>query len=184
MTGRQKRITIAPLLSNLKTVSDQSAANDQKAADVKVHVEISGEITEPYFVLHANTMTEELQNAVSDLEQIDCTGQPDKFITVFDENMRIVVLQPDEIFLVRSEQSKTVVYCQTRKLVSKRRLFEIKAQLGESFVQISKSTLINLKHIDSVEPLFNSIMKLKMKNGLEDYISRTYLPAFKKHLGL
>ena len=51
-------------------------------------------------------------------------------------------------------------------------------------MQISKSTLVNLAYMDSVEAGFNGTLLLKLKNGCKDYVSRTYLPKFKKYLGL
>ena len=56
--------------------------------------------------------------------------------------------------------------------------------LGSGFMRISKSTLINLKQINSVEPSFHGTMLVILKNGNKDYISRKYLPAFKKYLGI
>ena len=51
-------------------------------------------------------------------------------------------------------------------------------------MQTSKSCLVNLKVLDSVESSFGGALMLKLKNGLTDYVSRTYLPAFKQYLGL
>jgi len=75
---------------------------------VKVSIEISSEVSEPYFVLHASAMTKELQDAVAELEQTDSAGQQDRLITVFDDNMRIVVLQPDEVFYQNEKLSRGI----------------------------------------------------------------------------
>ncbi len=37
---------------------------------------------------------------------------------------------------------------------------------------------------DSIEPGFSGTLLLKLKNGCRDYVSRTYLPKFRKYLGL
>lgn len=122
-------------------------------------------------------MTDEIQSVVSVLDSTEV------IITVTD-NERIIVLQPKEIFMVRVEDEKTVIYCQNEKYLSGKRLYELEAVLGKGFMRISKTTLINLKEICSVEPSFNGMMLLIMKNGSKDYISRKYLPDFKKYLGL
>ena len=49
-------------------------------------------------------------------------------------------------------------------------------------MQISKSTLVNLSYLDSIEAGFNGTLLLKLKNGCKDYVSRKYLPEFKKYL--
>ena len=51
-------------------------------------------------------------------------------------------------------------------------------------MQISKTTLVNLSYMDSIEPGFSGTLLLKLKNGSKDYVSRKYLPEFKKYLGL
>ena len=51
-------------------------------------------------------------------------------------------------------------------------------------MQISKTTLINLSYMDCIEPGFSGTLLLKLKNGSKDYVSRKYLPEFKKYLGL
>lgn len=56
--------------------------------------------------------------------------------------------------------------------------------LGNGFMRISKSTLINLKQISRVESSFHGAMLVILKNGNRDYISRKYLPAFKQYLGI
>ena len=52
------------------------------------------------------------------------------------------------------------------------------------FCRSHVSYLVNLDYVDCVEPYFSGMMKLRLKNGLSDYISRRYLPAFKRHFGL
>jgi len=86
--------------------------------------------------------------------------------------------------MVRVEDGETIIYGAKQKYRSRRRLYEIAQQLGNQFMQISKATLINLSYMDSVEPGFSGTLLLKMKNGSKDYVSRKYLPEFKKYLGL
>ena len=38
--------------------------------------------------------------------------------------------------------------------------------------------------MESVEPSFNGVMLLHMKNGEKEYISRKFVPQLKKYLGL
>ena len=100
---------------------------------------------------------------------------------------RIAELQtgnPNEIYMVRVENEKTIIYSEKDKYYSTKRLYQLEEQLGKGFMKISKSTVINLSHIKCVEPSFKGMMNLVMKNGCKDYISRKYLPNFKKYLGI
>ena len=144
---------------------------------MKVEVKISADITQPYAVIYANELTEEIKLAAAILEK-------EKKAIAVNDNDRIVVLQPAEVYMIRMENSAVAVYCQSKKYTSKKRLHEIAAQLGNEFMRISKSVYVNLKQIDCVEPFFNGMMNLKLKNGCSEYISRKYLPEFKKYLGL
>ncbi len=144
---------------------------------MKVEIKISPEITEPYAVLYSNSITDEIRNAASALEA-------NGMVITAKSDSRIVVLQPREVFVVRVENDKTVIHCRSERYASDKRLYEMEQQLGREFVRISKATLVNLWEIASIEPSFNGIMLLTMKNGCKEYISRKYLPALKKTLGL
>ena len=105
-------------------------------------------------------------------------------ITALQNEEDIIVLQPKEIYMVRVEDGDTVIYGEKNKYRSRKRLYELGAQLGSQFMQISKSTLVNLSYMDSIEPGFSGTFLLKLRNGSSDYVSRTYLRAFKQYLGL
>ena len=86
--------------------------------------------------------------------------------------------------MVTIQDGNTVIYDKNQSYRSRKRLYELSEQLGKGFMQISKSTLVNLSYIDSIEPDFSGSLLLKLKNGNKDYVSRTYLKEFKKYLGL
>ena len=144
---------------------------------MKVKIDISEEYDPAYAVIYTKAVTEEIQK-VSDLLQQD--NGP---VTAYSED-RLVVLQPEEIYMVRVEDETTVIYSKENKYKSRKRLKEIYAQVGDGFMQISKSTVINLKYLDSMEAGFGGTMVLKLKNGCKDYVSRFYLKALKQYLGL
>lgn len=144
---------------------------------LKVELKISKEVKEPYAVIYSDSLTDEITSAVMYLEN---TGK----IITGEDNGRIAVLQPSEIYMVRVENERTAIYGEDKKFLSPKRLYQLEQQLGNGFMKISKSTVINLSHIKCVEPSFKGMMSLVMKNGLKDWISRKYLPDFKKYLGI
>ena len=145
---------------------------------MKVSVDVSPEYKEPYAVIHTDKVTEEIQR------MIDIFSVSEAPITALQNEEDIVVLQSKEIYMVRVEDGDTVIYGEKNKYRSKKRLYELGAQLGSQFMQISKTTLVNLSFMDSIEAGFSGTLLLKLKNGCSDYVSRTYLPKFKKYLGL
>lgn len=145
---------------------------------MKVSVDISVEYKEPYAVIHTDKITKEIQRV------IDVLGTEETPVTALKNEEDIVILKPNEIYMVKVENGDTVIYAKDRQYRSRKRLYELSEQLGKQFMQISKSTIINLSYMDSIEPGFSGTMLLKLKNGCKDYVSRTYLPEFKKYLGL
>lgn len=145
---------------------------------MKVTVELSDKYKEPYAVIYTNRMTDSIQRIM------DAVGLEDTLVTAYQNETNIVILQPKDIYMIRIEDKDTIIYGAKEKYRSRRRLYELADLLGKQFMQISKSTLINLSYMDSIEPGFAGTMLLKMKNGSKDYVSRKYLPEFKKYLGL
>ncbi|MBO4910862.1 MAG: LytTR family transcriptional regulator [Lachnospiraceae bacterium] len=145
---------------------------------MKVRVDISPEYKEPFAVIHTDAVTDEIQR------MIDVFSTSETPITALRNEEDLIVLQPSDIYMVRVENGDTIIYGEKNTYRSRKRLYELAAQLGKSFMQISKTTLINLSYMDHIEPGFSGTLLLIMKNGSKDYVSRTYLREFKKYLGL
>lgn len=144
---------------------------------MKVNVEISSEYKPPHAVIYADSVTAEVQRA------IDVLGAAEAPITAL-YGEKTVILQPKDIYMVCIEAGDAVIYGRRDKYYSRKRLYELAAQLGSGFMQISKTTLVNLSYLESVESGFSGTLLLKLKNGCKDYVSRRYLPEFKKYLGM
>ena len=145
---------------------------------MKVNIDISAEYKESYAVIHTDKVTDEIRRIV------DLFSSNETPVTALQNEEEIVVLKPQDIFMVRIEGGDTVIYGEKQKYRSRKRLYELSEILGKQFMQISKTTLINLSYIDSIEPGFSGTMLMKLKNGNKDYVSRKYLPEFKRYLGL
>ncbi len=145
---------------------------------MKVKIDISAEYKEPFAVIHTDKVTDEISRIV------DVLSTSETPVTALQNEEDIVILQPKDIFMVRVENGDTVIYGAKQQFRSRKRLYELAEQLGKQFMQISKTTLVNLSYMDSIEPGFSGTLLLKLKNGNKDYVSRKYLPEFKKYLGL
>ena len=145
---------------------------------MKVEIKVLPEAKEPYAVICASEITPEIRRAAALLEK----EIPD--VIPVKENDSIIVLRPDEIYMVRVENEKTVIYTKTKRYDGGRRLYEFEEILGKGFMRISKGTLANLHYLDYVESTLGGLMLLVLKNGCKECISRKYLPAFKQYLGL
>lgn len=144
---------------------------------MKVSVELSKEHRPPYAVIYTDAVTDEIQKV------IDILGASESPLFAQHED-RIELIKPDEVYMIRVEGGDTVIYTEKEKYYSRKRLYETYEQLGAGFMQISKQTIVKMSCVRSVEAGFNGTLLLKLTNGQSDYVSRKYLPEFKKYLGL
>ena len=135
---------------------------------MKVEIKLQPELNVPFAVIHTGKVTAEVQRVAALLSEERAS------LISAGEDEKIVMLHPE----------KAVIYGEKRQFRSGKRLYELEALLGPDFMRISKSTIINLQLLDYVAPSLGGVMVLVMKNGQRDYISRKYLPAFKRYLGI
>ena len=96
----------------------------------------------------------------------------------------ITLLELQDVFMFRVEDKQVKVYTQNNEYLIKKPLYQVEEGLNQSFVRISKTTIVNLKKIERVAPSLKGMMFIELKNGLKDNISRKYLPSFKEALDL
>lgn len=148
---------------------------------MKVECKISTDYKEPYAVLHINKMTRTMAEIISMLEEENA----DSPTLIAAKDRKTYFIRPEDISLIRTEGREIVCYDQlkTRYILGKP-LYELESMLDTRFVRISKSAIVNINQIDHVEAGFNGTMELVMKNGITDYISRSFRKSFRERLGL
>ena len=81
--------------------------------------------------------------------------------------------------------NKTYLYLKQSVFDSKQKLYEIEEQCrGTKLFRCSKSMIVNIAKIRSVAPSVNGRLEAKLINGEVVIISRQYVPAFKKKIGM
>lgn len=97
----------------------------------------------------------------------------------------ITMLEPKEVYYFESVDNKVFAYCENQVLELRKKLYELEDDLsGTDFLRISKSTIVDLSKITNLSAAFNGRLEAKLKNGEKIIISRQYVPALKKKLGL
>ena len=82
----------------------------------------------PHTVVYAAEMTEEIQR------MIDILSTNEAPITALQNEDNIVILQPEEIYMVKIEGGDTMIFGETQKYRSRKRLYELEQQLGRHFI--------------------------------------------------
>lgn len=145
---------------------------------MEIKIELSPEHIEPYAVIYTNELTEEIQAFVHTLQHHR------SIITAKNDNNQTFLLQPQDIYMIQTYESKVIIYTKDKSYTTTKRLYELKEYLGTKFLQINKATLINVDYMASFEAGFNGNLLLKMKNGCKDYVSRKFIKDLKDYLHL
>lgn len=88
-----------------------------------------------------------------------------------------------DIFYIESVDGRTFLYTRDQVYETQRRIYELEDMLqNKRFFRISKSMLLNLMKIRSVQPAFNGRFTAILQSGEEVIISRNYVKDFKSAL--
>ena len=151
---------------------------------MKVQFFVSKDIEEAHAEIYTDVLTDNIQKAMLLLEDDLLEEDENNSILPVKSGQDIVLLEFEEIFMIRVEEKQTKVYNQKNEFVIKKPLYKIEDTLDSNFVRISKSTIVNLRKIERVAPSLRGMMFIELKNGLRDNISRKYLSDFKQALDL
>lgn len=94
------------------------------------------------------------------------------------------IVPAGEIAFLETSGSKLLAYTQSEVYEAKLKLYEVKELLSaQSFVQISKSTIVNIDHVRSIQAEFSGNYRIKLKSRKESLtISRKYFKDFKDRI--
>ena len=104
-------------------------------------------------------------------------------IVLYREDEQFIIPAGDLVFLETSG-NKLLAYTQSDCYEAKLKLYEMKAQLStHPFAQISKSTLVNIDHVKSIQAEFSGNYRIRLKSRKESLtVSRKYFKEFKDRI--
>ena len=146
---------------------------------MKIRVEINSEIEEEEIVIRARTFSEEIKSLSEMLENKKETSD---YLMLYDDKKEYLIHLNDIIFF---ETESDNVYAHTKDFayLCKMRLYELEKKLPGDFVRISKSTIINISQIYSIERKFNAASLIQFNDcNKEVYVSRRYYSMLKDKL--
>ena len=148
---------------------------------MRVEIRVSAQIKDPYIIVCVGEITPEIRDLANSLENF----VSDTNIIVVKKDEKLFILNPEDIQIVRTENNEMIVYDSDAERYSvQKRLYQIEQLLGNSFIRISKSAIVNILKISHVDVSFKNMFEIYMKNGVHEYISRRFLSDFKNKLGL
>lgn len=97
---------------------------------------------------------------------------------------RCWMVRLEQISLFEVDGNYTKVFWEEHKPMIYKSLNQIGEKLDEQkYFRANRQQIINLEHIESVDPYFNSTLKIQLKNDSEVIVSRRQTIKFKEQLG-
>ncbi len=88
-----------------------------------------------------------------------------------------------ELYYIESVDGKTFLYTRDQVYETSYRIYELESLLkSKAFLRVSKSMLLNLMKIRSIQPAFNGRLTAVLSSGEEVIISRSYVKDLKSAL--
>jgi DNA-binding LytR/AlgR family response regulator len=96
----------------------------------------------------------------------------------------IIPLDLPNIYAIYTSDNKVYVKTKNETLLVRERLYQIEEYLSEEFIKINQGCIVNMKKVLKFETSSNASIKVILKNGFSDYISRRELKNVKRRIGL
>ena len=90
----------------------------------------------------------------------------------------------DEIYCFFTDSGRVYISTDNKKFMIKQRLCNIESVINENFVKINQGCIINKNFVKKFQVSIGGAIKVCLKNGFEDYISRRELTKVKRSFGL
>jgi len=95
------------------------------------------------------------------------------------------ILNAADVLYADTADRRTFFYTAEGVYETELRLYELEQRLaGAGFLRAGKSLLLNFDHIRALRPDFGGRLLATLSNGEKAMISRQFVPAFRKKLGL
>lgn len=96
----------------------------------------------------------------------------------------IHMLKIKDIYFIYAEGAKVYLQTTEHEFESKRKLYELETMLSHDFVRVSKSTLVNIDKIASIQMGRIGSTEIILDDESSVHVSRKYLKELKSRLGI
>lgn len=107
----------------------------------------------------------------------------DQKLMAYDED-EILPINLNNVYAFYTNDSKVFVKMKDNDYLIKERIYQIEELLDDSFVKINQGCIVNINKILKFDSSITGSIKVVLKNGFNDYISRRELKNVKRRLGL
>ena len=145
---------------------------------MKIKTEINSKYSEIELHICSSEISDEVRRITGELHMMY-----DESLTGTDEKGNRRILRPGEIVSFYSEGQRVIALGEEERYVIPSKLYELEEELTQShFIRISKSEIVNIRKIKSLDMSVSGTIKITMKNGHETYVSRRNVSKLKERL--
>ena len=95
----------------------------------------------------------------------------------------IVKLNAADVYCITVQNDRVLAHTATETFRLRTRLYALEEALGNGFVKIHQSCIVNVKHIERFDTSIGGALRIQLKNGYRDYVSRRRLKSVKERIG-
>lgn len=99
-------------------------------------------------------------------------------------NDEVILLDIKDIYAFSTKQSKVYACVKDNEYLIKERIYQVESILDDTFIKINQGCIININKIQKFNYSIGGAIKVILKNGFQDYVSRRELKNVKRRLGL
>lgn len=145
---------------------------------MKIQLTINSELKETEIHIHAKEFNEQIEKLMKQLQTAQSTAI-DGYL-----QQEIYMVKINDIYSIYAEGAKVFLQTDEQEFESKRKLYELETQFSKDFVRVSKSSLVNINKITSIQISSISSTELFLDNDVSMHVSRKYVKDLKRQLGI
>lgn len=145
---------------------------------MKIHLSINSSLQETEIHIHTKEYNEQIEKLMKQLQTT-----PSTMIDGYSQQ-EIHMVKISGIYSIFAEGAKVFLQTEEQEFETKRKLYELETQFAQDFARVSKSTLVNINKITSIQMSKIGATQLVLDNDVSIHVSRKYLKELKYHLGI
>lgn len=144
-----------------------------------IEIKILPDKSTPKLIIETAEMTPEISQLLAYVKE----GTPRLLLGELADG-RTEVLKAEEISHIYTGNKQVYAKAKGNQYRIKKTLSELDSQLGQDFLRISQSEIINIQYIDSLDLSFSGTVCMTLRDGDVVYCSRRYVKIIKNLFGL
>ena len=150
--------------------------NNDKENEMKIRIEIVDELEEDEITIKCKEITKDIQVIQKYLKNHNSIKKQ----IIFFKNNKEYYFPLDHIIFFETQSDEVFAHTFENAYKVKYRLYELENELPESFIRVSKSTILNVQHIYSIQKNIAASSKVVFRHSHKEvYVSRMYYKALK-----